>query len=65
MVVGVKADCFHEGPRSMDGMPSVGIFLRDPSPYLRRIRDLKFLNSGKMNFLVGKLNNLFKTLLMV
>ena len=25
----------HEGPRSLSGMPSGGIFLRDPSPYLR------------------------------
>ena len=28
----------HEGPRPMGGMPSVGVFLRDPSPYLREFR---------------------------
>ena len=25
----------HEGPGTIDGMPSVGVFLWDPSPYLR------------------------------
>ena len=25
----------HERPRPMGGMPSVGVFLSDPSPYLR------------------------------
>ena len=25
----------HEGPKPMGGMPSMGIFLRDSSPYLR------------------------------
>ena len=25
----------HEGLRPMGGVPSVGVFLRDPSPYLR------------------------------
>ena len=34
--VGDKADCLKKGPRP--GMPSVGVFLRDPSPYLRKFR---------------------------
>ena len=33
--VGVKADCLKKGPRPIGGMPTVGVFLRDPSPYLR------------------------------
>ena len=33
--VGVKADCLNIGPRPIGGMPSVGVFLRYPSPYLR------------------------------
>ena len=33
--VGVKADCLNIGPRPIGKLPSVGVFLRDPSPYLR------------------------------
>ena len=36
--VGVKADCLNIGPRPIGGLPSVGVFLRDPSPYLRKFR---------------------------
>ena len=41
--VGVKSDCLKKGPRPRQertegGMPSVGILLRDPSPYLREFR---------------------------
>ena len=36
--VGVKADCLNIGPRPIGGLPSVGVFLRDPSPYLREFR---------------------------
>ena len=32
--VGVKADCLKKGLKPIGGMPSVGVFLRDPSPYL-------------------------------
>ena len=28
----------HEGPKPMGWMPSVEVFLRDPSPYLREFR---------------------------
>ena len=34
MVVGFKADCLTRD-LGLGGMPSVGVFLRDPSPYLR------------------------------
>ena len=33
-VVGFKADCLTRD-QALGGMPSVGVFLRDPSPYLR------------------------------
>ena len=36
--VDVNADCLKKGPMPMGGMPSVGVFLRDPSPYLRELR---------------------------
>ena len=36
--VGVKADCLKKGPRPIGGLPSMGVFLRDPSPYLRKFR---------------------------
>ena len=38
LVVGFKANCPLVGPVSIGGMPSVGIFLRDPSPYLSEFR---------------------------
>ena len=38
LVVGFYGRLSHEGPRPMDGMSSVGVFLRDPSPYLREFR---------------------------
>ena len=31
----------HEGPRPMGGMPSVGVFLTDPSPYLRELYEIR------------------------
>ena len=34
VVVGFKADCLTRD-LGLGGMPSVGVFLRDPSPYLR------------------------------
>ena len=34
--VGVKADCLSIGPRPIGGLPSVGVFLRDRSPYSRK-----------------------------
>ena len=37
MVVGFKADCLTRD-LGLGGMPSVGVFLRDPSPYLREFR---------------------------
>ena len=36
--VGVKADCLKKGPRPIGVMPSVGVFQRDSSPYLREFR---------------------------
>ena len=37
-VLGFKANCLLVGPGIIGGMPSVGVFLRDPSPYLREFR---------------------------
>ena len=37
LVVGFKADCLTRDI-GLGGMPSVGVFLRDPSPYLREFR---------------------------
>ena len=31
----IKANCLLMGPGPVGGVPSVGVFLRDPSPYLR------------------------------
>ena len=31
LVVRVMADCLHEGPRPMGGVPSMGVLLRDPA----------------------------------
>ena len=33
-----KANCPHVGAEPMGGMPSVEVFLKDPSPYLREFR---------------------------
>ena len=38
VVVEFEADCLAGGSRSMGGMCSVGVFVRDPSPYLRKFR---------------------------
>ena len=38
LVVGFKADCLTKGPKSMGRVPSVGVFLRDPSPFLQEFR---------------------------
>ena len=37
---GIKANCPYVGPGPADGrgVISVGVFLRDPSPYLRKFR---------------------------
>ena len=42
--VGDKADCLKKGPRPIGGMPSVGVFLRDPSPYLHEFRKKTYKN---------------------
>ena len=34
LVVGFESNCPLAGPGTIDGMPSVGVFLSDPSPYL-------------------------------
>ena len=34
VVIGFKANCPLVGPGPIGGMPSVGVFLRDRSPYL-------------------------------
>ena len=46
LVVGCRfeSNCPLVGPGTIDGMPSVGVFLRDPSPYLREFRK----NHGKL-----------------
>ena len=33
-----KSNCPLVGPGTIGGMPSVGVFLKDPSPYLREFR---------------------------
>ena len=38
VVVGFKARLSHQGPRPIGGVPSLGVFLKDPSPYLREFR---------------------------
>ena len=38
LVVGFKAKCPLVGPGPIGGMPSVGVFLRDPSKFLREFR---------------------------
>ena len=38
LVVGFKANCSLVGPGPIDGMPLLGYFLRDLSPYLREFR---------------------------
>ena len=38
LVVGIEGRLSHGGLRPMNGMPSVGFFLREPSPYLREFR---------------------------
>ena len=35
---------YHEGPRLMDGVHSVGVILRDPNPYLREFEE----NHGRL-----------------
>ena len=40
----VKANCTLLGPKSAGIVPSVGVFLRDPSPYLREFGE----NHGKL-----------------
>ena len=44
LVVDFKANCPLVGPGPIGGMPSVGGFLRDPSPYLHEFRE----NYGKL-----------------
>ena len=34
----IKANCLLMGPGPVGGVPSVGVFLRDSSPYLREFR---------------------------
>ena len=34
LVVGFKVNCLLVGPGTIGGMPSMGVFLRDPSPHL-------------------------------
>ena len=40
MLVGcrIKANCPFVGPKPVRGMPSMGVFIRDPSPYLPEFR---------------------------
>ena len=33
-----KSNCPLAEPATIDGMPSMGVFLRDPNPYLRKFR---------------------------
>ena len=47
----------HGGPRPMSGTPSVGVFLRDPSPYLREFwRNPRKTPNGLVNKRVRGLN---------
>ena len=38
LVLGNESNCQHEGPGTIIGMPSAGVFLRDPSVYLHKFR---------------------------
>ena len=38
LVVGYKTNCLLVGSGPVDGMASMGAFLRDPSPYFREFR---------------------------
>ena len=38
MVFENESNCLHEGPGTIGGMPSVGVFLRDTSLYLHELR---------------------------
>ena len=38
VVVGLQANCPLVEPQLIGGMPSPGVFLRDPSPYLLKFR---------------------------
>ena len=40
-----KPNCPHEEPKPVGGVPSVGVFLRDSSPYFREFRGKKPENS--------------------
>ena len=44
----VEGRLSHWGPRRVGGMPSVGVFLRDPSPYLREFRRKTAENSERL-----------------
>ena len=33
-----ESNCLHDVPGTMDGVPFVGVFLSDPSPYIREFR---------------------------
>ena len=48
MCVGDKADCLKKGPRPIGGMSSVGVFQRNPSPYLREFRRKTTENSERL-----------------
>ena len=44
-----KTNCPLMGPGSIAGVPSVGVFLRDPSPYLHRLTQIfldNFIRNG-------------------
>ena len=52
LVVGCKTDCSQRGPKPMGGMPFVGVFLKDPSPYLHDFHWMKNLNFKMHNNLM-------------
>ena len=44
----INANCPLEGPRPVGGVSSVGVFLRDPSPYLRKVQEKTTENSERL-----------------
>ena len=46
---GDKADYFKKGPRPIGGMPSLRVFLGDPSPYLREFRRKPLIPVSSIN----------------
>ena len=47
----MKANCPLMGPGPIGGVPSVGVFIRDPRPYLREFRRKPLSYFGKKSII--------------